>query len=67
MKLTEFRFLLPLSLDEHHRGKSYAVAELSKSETSGGEGVEFVTDDVRDHPILGKNIRYTKKYYHLGG
>lgn len=31
---------MPLALDEYRKGQLFAVAEASKNETGGGEGVE---------------------------
>ena len=36
----EYRIALPLELEEYNRGLLYSVAEASKNETGGGEGVE---------------------------
>ncbi|KAH7729008.1 Protein Y71G12B.17 [Aphelenchoides avenae] len=67
MLIKEYRIPLPFTLDEYHRGQLYAVAESSKDETGGGEGVEvleqteFESSDVRPgHQISGI---YTKKIY----
>ncbi|VDM47823.1 unnamed protein product [Toxocara canis] len=36
----EYRVLLPLEVTEYQRGQLYTVAEVSKNETGGGDGVE---------------------------
>ena len=36
----EYRIVLPLTVEEYRVGQLYSVAEASKNETGGGEGVE---------------------------
>lgn len=47
----------------------YSVAEASKNETGGGEGVEVLKNEPFDnHPLLGDRFskgQYTYKIYHL--
>lgn len=47
----------------------YSVAEVSKTETGGGEGVEVIKNEpFRDHPLLNGKYstgQYTYKIYHL--
>ena len=47
----------------------YAVAEASKAETGGGEGVEVLQNEPYDNvPLLNGKFtkgQYTKKIYHL--
>lgn len=62
--IREFRVVLPLSLDEYQVGQLYSVAEASKNETGGGEGVEVVTNEPFENEELGKG-QYTHKIYHL--
>ncbi len=45
-------------------GQLYSVAEASKNETGGGEGVEIIKNEPCDHPELGKG-QFTHKIYHL--
>ncbi|GAM20925.1 hypothetical protein SAMD00019534_041000 [Acytostelium subglobosum LB1] len=64
MRLTEFRVILPLTVEEYRVGQLYSVAKTSSQETTGGEGVEVIknepyTDDQREG-------QYTEKIYHLG-
>ncbi|BFZ18464.1 hypothetical protein BsWGS_21503 [Bradybaena similaris] len=75
--IKEFRIVLPMSVDEYHIGQLYSVAQASKNETGGGEGVEVKVNeafDERTHvpsPKLCANGRdftqgqYTHKIYHL--
>ena len=69
MIITEFRITLPLSLSEFQIGQRFVVAELSKQETGGGEGVEVVVDkSFDDFPLFDGRYnkgQYTKKKYHV--
>jgi len=38
------RIILPIAVEEYHVGQLYSVAETSKNETGGGEGVEIVNN-----------------------
>ncbi|CAB4064860.1 Cytoplasmic phosphatidylinositol transfer protein 1,Phosphatidylinositol transfer protein 4,Phosphatidylinositol transfer protein beta isoform,Phosphatidylinositol transfer protein 2,Phosphatidylinositol transfer protein 1,Phosphatidylinositol transfer protein 5,Phosphatidylinositol transfer protein alpha isoform [Lepeophtheirus salmonis] len=40
MLIKEFRVTLPMTVDEYQVAQLYSVAEASKNETGGGEGVE---------------------------
>ncbi|EHB15483.1 Phosphatidylinositol transfer protein alpha isoform [Heterocephalus glaber] len=40
----EYRVILPVSVDDYQVGQLYSVAEASKSETGGGEGVEVLVN-----------------------
>ncbi|VDK81203.1 unnamed protein product [Anisakis simplex] len=42
MIVKEYRILMPLSTAEYRKGQLFAVAEASKNETGGGEGVEVI-------------------------
>ena len=42
----------------------YSVAQASKNETGGGEGVEVLVNESREHDKYGKG-QYTHKIYHL--
>lgn len=44
-------------------GQLYSVAEASKNETGGGEGIEVITNEPYED-ANGKG-QYTKKIYHL--
>uniref|UniRef100_A0AC34FTD9 Uncharacterized protein n=1 Tax=Panagrolaimus sp. ES5 TaxID=591445 RepID=A0AC34FTD9_9BILA len=69
MIVKEYRVLLPLEVNEYQRGQLFSVAEASKNETGGGEGVEilkqeaFASSEIRQgHALSGV---YTYKLYHL--
>ncbi|XP_064391749.1 phosphatidylinositol transfer protein alpha isoform-like isoform X2 [Halichondria panicea] len=64
MLIREFRVVMPLTLEEFQVGQLYSVAEASKNETGGGEGVEIIKNEPCDHPELGKG-QFTHKIYHL--
>lgn len=63
------RVVLPLSVEEYQIGQLYSVAEASKNETGGGEGVEVL----KNEPFSGFALlngqfnsgQYTHKIYHL--
>ncbi|KAI7694700.1 Phosphatidylinositol transfer protein beta isoform [Sarcoptes scabiei] len=45
MLTKEYRIVLPLTVEEYHIGQLFGVAEASKNETGGGEGVEVVKNE----------------------
>ncbi|XP_053645243.1 phosphatidylinositol transfer protein beta isoform isoform X3 [Cherax quadricarinatus] len=68
--LTSFsRVPLPLTVEEYHLAQLWAVAEASKRETGGGEGIEVITNEhFTDYPLMaGRYIsgQYTYKIFHL--
>ncbi|XP_069194812.1 phosphatidylinositol transfer protein beta isoform isoform X14 [Procambarus clarkii] len=69
MLVKEFRVILPLTVEEYQVAQLYSVAEASKNETGGGEGVEVLKNEPFDnHPLLGNRFssgQYTYKIYHL--
>ena len=57
--------VLPLTVEEYQIGQLYAVAEASKAETGGGDGVEVQQNKpFTDHAEYGSG-QYTYKIYHL--
>ncbi|KAJ0022403.1 hypothetical protein NQD34_009893 [Periophthalmus magnuspinnatus] len=59
----EYRIILPISVEEYQVAQLYAVAEASKGETGGGEGVEVLKNEpYKDGDEEGQ---YTHKIYHL--
>ncbi len=57
----------PLTMHVHTQfqvGQLYSVAEASKNETGGGEGVEVITNEPCNDPELGLG-QFTHKIYHL--
>lgn len=69
MLIKEFRVTLPLTVEEYQVAQLYSVAEASKNETGGGEGIEVLKNEpFYDFPLLGgkyKSGQYTYKIYHL--
>uniref|UniRef100_A0A3B3CKY6 Phosphatidylinositol transfer protein alpha isoform n=1 Tax=Oryzias melastigma TaxID=30732 RepID=A0A3B3CKY6_ORYME len=57
------RIVLPVSVEEYQVGQLYAVAEASKNETGGGEGVEVLVNEPYEES--GEKGQYTHKVYHL--
>lgn len=60
---------LPMTVEEYQVAQLYSVAEASKNETGGGEGVEVRKNEPYDNvPLLGGKFtkgQYTYKVYHL--
>lgn len=69
MLIKEFRVTLPLTVEEYQVAQLYSVAEVSKNETGGGEGIEVLKNEPFDNfPLLGGKYssgQYTYKIYHL--
>lgn len=70
--IKEYQIGLPISVEEYHIGQLYAVAEASKNETGGGEGIEIVVNEpykIDDKEAKARNIQfpgqYTHKIFHL--
>ncbi|XP_061574613.1 phosphatidylinositol transfer protein alpha isoform-like [Cololabis saira] len=63
MLIKEFRIVLPISVEEYQVGQLYSVAEASKSETGGGDGVEVLVNEPYEND--GEKGQYTHKVYHL--
>jgi len=63
----EYRIPLPLTVDDYHIGQLYGVAEASKNETGGGEGVEVVLNEPFEVMRFGQPLKgqYTYKIIHL--
>ncbi|CAH2263611.1 jg10916 [Pararge aegeria aegeria] len=54
MLIKEYRVTLPLTVEEYQVGQLYCVAEVSKNETGGGEGIEVIKNEpFKDYPLLG--------------
>ncbi|CAM5117441.1 unnamed protein product [Eretmochelys imbricata] len=61
--IKEFRVLLPCSVAEYQVGQLFSVAEASKNNTGGGEGIEVLTNEPYERP--GEAGQFTHKIYHL--
>lgn len=72
MLITEFRIILPLTVEEYQIAQLYSTAQASKLNTGGGEGVEILKNEPfnvsSDKAFLGQysSGQFTKKIYHLG-
>ncbi|CAH1231597.1 PITPNA [Branchiostoma lanceolatum] len=58
------RVYLPITVPEYQVGQLWSVAEASKNETGGGEGVEVLVNEPFENEEMGKG-QYTHKIYHL--
>ncbi|XP_055340841.1 phosphatidylinositol transfer protein alpha isoform-like isoform X2 [Paramacrobiotus metropolitanus] len=69
MIIKEYRIVMPMSVEEYQIGQLYAVAEASKGETGGGEGVQVLQNEPYENfPLLdGQPDRgqFTHKTYYL--
>ena len=50
MRLVEYRILLPLTVEENYIGQLWSMAEVSRLNTGGGEGVEILKNEVFSFP-----------------
>ena len=48
MIIKEYRVTLPMTVEEYQVAQLYSVAEASKNETGGGEGVEVLKNEPYD-------------------
>lgn len=69
VQIKEYRVTLPLTVEEYQVAQLFSVAEASKNETGGGEGIEVLKNEpFNNHPLLGGRYssgQYTYKVYHL--
>jgi len=77
MIIKEFRIVMPMTVEEYQIAQLYSVAEASKNETGGGEGIEVLANDPFDisegvgvkptESLLDSynTGQYTHKIYHL--
>ncbi|OCT58315.1 hypothetical protein XELAEV_18002253mg [Xenopus laevis] len=61
--MKEFRVVLPVSVEEYQVGQLFSVAEASKDNTGGGEGIEVLKNE--PYEKNGEKGQYTHKIYHL--
>ncbi|XP_073504829.1 phosphatidylinositol transfer protein beta isoform-like [Phyllobates terribilis] len=61
--IKEFRVYLPISVEEYQVGQLFSVAEASKDNTGGGEGIEVLKNEPYERD--GEKGQYTHKIYHL--
>ncbi|KAI8871953.1 ACYPI003934-like protein [Ramicandelaber brevisporus] len=60
----EYRVVMNCTLEDYNIGQLYAVAQASKAETGGGEGVVIEKNEPYTTPD-GTVGQYTRKVYHL--
>lgn len=69
MLIKEYRITLPLTVEEYQVAQLFSVAEASKNETGGGEGIQVLKNEpFENYPLLGGRYskgQYTYKIYHL--
>lgn len=77
MLIREYRIILPLTVEEYNIAQLWSVAEVSKNETGGGEGIEVVVNEPFDEehyapspPLTACGLtfttgQYTRKLFHL--
>ncbi|KAG1957539.1 phosphatidylinositol transfer protein beta isoform-like [Pimephales promelas] len=61
--IKEYHIVLPCTVEEYQVGQLYSVAEASKNETGGGEGIEILKNEPYEKD--GEKGQYTHKIYHL--
>ncbi|KAM9360566.1 phosphatidylinositol transfer protein beta isoform-like [Symphorus nematophorus] len=59
----EYRVVLPCSVQEYQVGQLYSVAEASKNETGGGDGIQVLKNEPYEKD--GEKGQYTHKIYHI--
>lgn len=64
VQITEFRVLMPLSLEEYQIGQTHMVMKLQQQSTTGDEGVEILENRPFEDDEFGKG-QYTYKVYRL--
>ncbi|XP_007499511.1 phosphatidylinositol transfer protein beta isoform-like [Monodelphis domestica] len=62
--IKEFRVVLPCSVEEYQVGQLYSVAQTSKNNTGGGEGIEVLINQPYEGGP-GERGQFTHKIYHL--
>ncbi|XP_062919124.1 phosphatidylinositol transfer protein, beta, like [Mobula hypostoma] len=61
--IKEYRIVLPCSVEEYQVGQLYSVAEASKKNTGGGDGIEVLINEPYEKD--GERGQYTHKIYYL--
>lgn len=69
MLIKEYRIVLPMTVEEYQVAQLWSVAEASKNETGGGEGIEVLKNEPYEGvPLLNGKYnsgQYTHKIYHV--
>jgi len=63
MIITEYRILLPLTLEEYNKGQRYTIMDMNKSNTGGGEGIEYMENEPYTDEKSGETGQYTHLVY----
>ncbi|XP_061082419.1 phosphatidylinositol transfer protein beta isoform-like isoform X2 [Conger conger] len=61
--IKEYQVVLPCSVEEYQVGQLFSVAEASKNNTGGGEGIEVLRNEPYEKE--GEKGQYTHKIYHI--
>lgn len=64
VQITEFRVVMPLSLEEYQIGQMYMVMKLQQQSTTGDEGIEVLENRPFEDDEFGRG-QYTYKVYRL--
>ncbi|CAM6102930.1 unnamed protein product [Calypogeia fissa] len=64
VQMTEFRVVMPLSVEEYRIAQMYMVTRMQEQQTSGSEGVEVLVNEPFENEEYGRG-QYTSKIYHL--
>lgn len=64
VQMTEFRVVMPLSVEEYRVAQMYMVTRMQERETSGSEGVEVLVNRPFENEQFGKG-QYTSKIYRM--
>ncbi|CAM6091152.1 unnamed protein product [Calypogeia fissa] len=64
VQMTEFRVVMPLSIEEFRIAQMYMVTRIQEQQTSGSEGVEVLVNKAFDNQEFGTG-QYTSKIYRM--
>ena len=63
--IKEYRITLPMTVEEYKLAQLYSLAEASKNETGGGEGVEVIKNEPYENHEKHGDGQYTHKIFHF--
>ena len=58
MIIKEYRVTLPMTVEEYQVAQLFSVAEASKNETGGGEGVEVIKNE--PYKVTTRDLTFEK-------
>jgi hypothetical protein len=64
VQMTEFRVVMPLSVEEYRIAQVYMITKMQQQQTHDSEGVEVLVNKPFEDEEFGKG-QYTSKVYHL--